>query len=45
MRLWELLDTKSASTKILGESAKKPLNITQIESRLIVPAKGPIKPR
>lgn len=40
MRLWELLDkTPTQMKKPLGESTKKPLNVKEIEARLIVPSK------
>jgi hypothetical protein len=46
MRLWELLDTKITQVKKpLDESAKEPQNLAKIEARLIVPAKGFVKPR
>lgn len=39
MRLWELLDTKSAQIKKpIAESAKKPQDLTELKNRLIVPA-------
>jgi len=44
MRLWELLDTKTADAKkSLGESTKRPLDVRAIESRLLV--KAPVKDR